>query len=89
MLEKIKLISLEGLQTFLSNIQAWVEKKLEVLNKKIDKQIFQGTKSELAAAIEAGLVDDKTLIVLTDAEEQTEYVFSSDADILALFPEYK
>lgn len=41
MLEKIKLISLEGLQTFLSNIQAWVEKKLEVLNKKIDKQIFK------------------------------------------------
>ena len=85
---KMTLISLQGLQTFLNKIQAWVLEKIGTIDKKIEKQIFQGTKTELDVAIAQGLVDENTLIVLTDDDDQPIYELCVYEDILALFPEY-
>lgn len=85
-MEKIKLISLNGLQTFLSRIQEWVTSKLEVLDRKIDKKVWTGTQAELEAAIEQGLVDEHTLIVITDDDqEETVIKFCEMQDIYNLF----
>ena len=85
---KMTLISLQGLQTFLNKIQAWVLEKIGTIDKKIEKQIFQGTKTEVDVAIAQGLVDENTLIVLTDDDDQPIYELCVYEDILALFPEY-
>ena len=85
---KMTLISLQGLQTFLNKIQAWALEKIGTIDKKIEKQIFQGTKTELDVAIAQGLVDENTLIVLTDDDDQPIYELCVYEDILALFPEY-
>ena len=86
---KMTLISLQVLQTFLNKIQAWVLEKIGTIDKKIEKQIFQGTKTELDVAIAQGLVDENTLIVLTDDDDdQPIYELCVYEDILALFPEY-
>lgn len=83
-----KIITLENLSLFWKNVKEWLTSKLDILDKKIDKQIFQGTQEELQAAIVAGEVDEETLIILTDTIDPPIYESSSDADISNLFPEY-
>ena len=80
-----KIISLERLKTFWENLKAYFNPKIE----KIDKKIWMGKEADLQAAIDAGLVDATTTIVLTDGESGSNiYQFCTYGDILALFPEY-
>lgn len=81
-----KLISLERLQLFWENVKSWFQPKID----RIDRKIWMGKESELEAAIEKGLVDETTTIVLTDGDDGdiTMYGFATYSDILALFPQY-
>lgn len=82
---KTILISLENLKTFWSNVKSYFQPKID----KIDRKIWMGKESDLQAAIDAGLVDETTTIVLTDGEaENNRYTFATYSDILALFPQY-
>lgn len=80
-----KLISLERLSLFWENVKSYFQPKID----KIDRKIWMGKEADLQAAIEAGLVDETTTIVITDGEtEPTKYQFCTYSDILALFPQY-
>lgn len=79
-----KLISLERLSLFWDKVKAYFMPKIE----KIDRKIWMGKEADLQAAIDAGLVDESTTIVLTDGESGTVYSFATYEDILALFPQY-
>lgn len=81
----IKLISLERLSLFWENVKSWFQPKLD----KIDRKLWMGKESDLQAAIDAGLVDETTTIVITDGDSKDNiYTFCTYSDILALFPEY-
>lgn len=84
-----KIISLQRLKEFWEYIKAYFNPKFEAINTKIDKQIFQGTEQELEIAIANGLVDENTLIILTDKKDSPIYEFCTYEDILNLFPQYK
>lgn len=88
--EKLKLISLTGLSQFLTKLQAWVNAKLEVLDGKIARKTWRGTKAELEKAIADGLIDETTIVVITDddmEEGNIIYVFATEGDIKSLFPD--
>lgn len=89
-MEKIKLISLQGLQQFLVKLKAWIEPLLEALDTKIDKKVWKGTQAELEMAISKGEIDEKTLVIVTDDDsEEIIYQFATYQDVLNLFPQYK
>lgn len=80
-----KLISIERLSDFWAGVKAWFQPKID----KIDRKIWMGKESDLQAAIDAGLIDETTTIVITDGDGSgTQYSFATYSDILALFPEY-
>lgn len=83
-----KLISLSNLSAFWAKVKAYFNPKIEALDTKIDKKTFVGTEAELQVAITQGLVDENTIIILTDSEDAPVYEFCTYADILALFPQY-
>ena len=83
-----KIISLQRLKEFWEYVKSYFNPKFDAIDKKIEKQIFQGTKAELDVAIAQGLVDENTLIVLTDDDDRPIYELCVYEDILALFPEY-
>lgn len=80
----LKLISLENLQTFWTNVKAYFQPKLDKLNRKT----WKGTEAEFETALAQGLIDETTIVVITDKDEEIVYMLCTDADIKALFPQY-
>lgn len=79
-----RLISLENLKLFWTNLKAYFNPKIE----KINKKTWKGTQAEFEVALAKGEIDETTIIVITDQDEPVVYAFCTDADIKALFPQY-
>lgn len=84
-----KIISLQRLKEFWEYVKSYFNPKFEAIDTKIEKQVFQGTEAELEQAVKDGLVDENTLIILTDKADSPIYEFCTNEDILNLFPQYK
>lgn len=85
-MDKLKLISLTGLQQFLTNILNIINPQIEELDKKIEKKVWKGTQAELEKALADGVIDESTLIVVTDDDLEEQIIeFCSKQDIYDLF----
>ena len=84
---KIKLISLDGLNTFLTNIKAWVLSLFEQTNKKVNAATWVGKAEDVEGAIERGeIIPGYTMVTITDDDDkEIIYRWATTQDIYDLF----
>lgn len=93
--EEQKLITLQNLKTFLTQIQSQVDTSLDknsnhpvansVVTDRFEKSFWKGTYEEFEAAVAAGKITGDTVIEMLDDETETVYTIATSAEIDNIF----